>query len=188
MGDVISSRRSRGIPGTRCNTSSASARFHCGDCRLAASRACARNSPLLIGSSPASAPRAAAIGSSGAGLSTTRSPRSSSASVEVPHRRRMLDGIEICPQRDILSDVMIMKRSEMIHESEVLPARPAGPRLGVSREVASAQSLFKRVQLALQLVRQTVEFREMLAELRQLGLPLLRVDPQQLRHIPVGHL
>src|SRR4029077_8558244 len=76
---------------------------------VSASRAALRSCPLFIDSSPLRAPRAAAIESSGAGLSTTRSPRSSSASVEVPQRWRMREGIEICPPRVILAILMIMK-------------------------------------------------------------------------------
>jgi hypothetical protein len=151
------------------------------------------HSPVLIENSPASAPRAVAIGSSGAGLSTTRSPRSSSASVDVPHRRRMLDGIEICPPRDILTDFTIILTDFMITKTSRDNPRAGGPTRPsrtptsqvVGRAPGSAQPPLERIQLAVQLVRQAVEFRKVLAELRQLGLPLLGVDPQQLCDILV---
>ena len=51
-----------------------------------------------------------------------------------------------------------------------------------------AQPLFERVQLRRDLGGEVVEFRQVLAELRQLRLPLLGVHMQQLRHRRFGHV
>ena len=59
-------------------------------------------------------------------------------------------------------------------------------RTGTSAPARSAQALFERLQLPVQLGRQAVELGEVLVELGQLGLPLLDVDPQQLGHVLLG--
>ena len=48
--------------------------------------------------------------------------------------------------------------------------------------------MLERVELAVELVGQALELGQMSAELRQLRLPLLCVDAQQLRHVLVGHV
>ena len=68
-----------------------------------------------------------------------------------------------------------------------LPGRGSrGPRLPAGPGLLSAQALLQRVELARELRRQVVEFREVLAELGQLGPPLVDVHAQQLGHVLIG--
>src|SRR5271163_1606435 len=61
-----------------------------------------------------------------------------------------------------------------------------GSTRGIAPAIGSAQALCERVQLGGQLRRQVLEFRQVLAELGELRLPLLDVDAQQLGHRLVG--
>src|ERR1700693_839357 len=72
--------------------------------------------------------------------------------------------------------------------------RKGGPRASLffveaqADEVSAlAQTLLERFQLCVQLGWQAFEFAKVLAELRQLRLPVLDVHPQELRDVIFGH-
>ena len=60
----------------------------------------------LVGPDPASEPIAAPMGSTGIGRRTMESPRSSTKTRDVPHRRRTSAGTEICPPREMVACFM----------------------------------------------------------------------------------
>jgi hypothetical protein len=86
--------------------------------RRSSSRAISRSSLLVWPMSPVSAPRAASIGSSGAGRITISSPRSSTWSRRVCHRLRTSAGTEIWPPLEIMRYLMIMR---VVHETKCSP-------------------------------------------------------------------
>jgi len=81
-------------------------------------------------------------------------------------------------------DEVISRIRAVLRRSRSVPPTPTVVTVGDLRlDVGARRALLEGVELPVELLGQSLEFGEVLAELRQLRLPLLDLDPQELGHV-----